>query len=91
MCANSMSSKMIIGGVEFFTKCPEKCPGQTIMPGQGGLCHRCPIFNCAGEFPLLGPGEFRPDWAEAWKTWFEEGMRGYPILPLRSMGAEDDV
>ena len=70
--------------VEVPDECPDKCPGKTEIVAQGGLCHRCPVSNCAGEgdMVLLRPNDFRPDWAEEWARWFREGMKGYPELYL---------
>jgi len=75
---------MIIGGQEFPERCPENCPGHDEILTQGGLCHRCPIFNCAGDkdMILLHPSDYRPDWAKAWKEWFDGGMKGFPALYL---------
>jgi hypothetical protein len=89
-------SKQIIGGQEFSTSCPDNCPGKDELVGQGGLCHRCPIFNCepvevqpyemgpeqkeACCFRLLEPDDYREDWALVWKQWFDGGMVGYPHL-----------
>jgi len=69
-----------IGGQLFPDDCPEKCPGRIMGYGQGDLCHRCPIFNCTGVFRLLPPEHYRPEWAEAWKKWFDTGMEGLPEL-----------
>ncbi len=79
----SKKETIIIGGEEFPIKCPKDCPGKKELPFQGGLCHRCPIFNCYDKNPemvLLHPSEYRPDWAKAWKKWFENGMKDYPDL-----------
>jgi len=75
---------IVIGGQEFPTRCPENCPGRNEPFTQGGLCHRCPIFNCVSKkgMVLLRPEDYRPDWAKAWKEWFESGMKGYPDLWL---------
>jgi len=80
---------MIIGGYEFSEKCPENCPGRDEPFSQGGLCSRCPIFNCVPVidedgflFSLLQPDEYREDWAREWKNWFDSGMDGYPYLPI---------
>ena len=43
------------------------------------------MFNCKPTddgFRLLEPNDYRPDWAKAWKEWFNSGMQGYPELPL---------
>ena len=72
---------IIISDELFSTKCPETCPGKKEAFHQGCLCHRCPIFNCAGKhFMLIRPSDYRRDWARAWKKWFNEGMKGYPDL-----------
>jgi len=71
---------MLVGGQEFPEKCPENCPGHNELVGQGGLCHRCPIFNCVGPGPLLLSDDYRPDWAKAWREWFDGGMKGLPEL-----------
>ena len=73
---------VIIGGIEFDDQCPEDCPGKNETVGQGGLCHRCPLFNCTGEFILLRPEDYRPDWARAWREWFDSDKSGYPCLKL---------
>jgi len=75
---------MLIGGQEFPNKCPEDCPGRKEPFTQGGLCHYCPIFNCAGDEDtiLLHPKDYRPDWAKAWKEWFDKEMKGFPELRL---------
>jgi len=75
---------MEIGGVEFSGKCPEKCPFKDDIAnyGQGAVCIRCPIFNCAGDFTLLNPEKYRHDWALVWRKWFDTGMRGLPELLL---------
>jgi len=77
--------KIMIGETEFDTVCPSNCPGKKDPVGQGGLCYRCPIFNCAGssfESRLLEPEDYRPDLAKIWRKWFDTGMKGYPELPL---------
>ena len=74
---------IMIGGESFNTSCPAECPGKSESFSQGGLCHRCPIFNCAGEFKLLEPSDYRDDWAKAWRRWFDSGMNGFPELLLR--------
>jgi hypothetical protein len=73
---------MLIGGIEFPDKCFEGCTlkDQHSLFGQGGVCTRCPIFNCAGDETLLDPDEYRADWAKEWKRWFDEGMVGVPYL-----------
>jgi len=77
---NSEIWKVKIGGIFFNEDCPEKCPGHEEHFSQGGLCHRCPIFNCVGEVRLLEPEEYRKGWAEAWKIWFDNGMKDFPEL-----------
>jgi len=78
--------EIIIGGYSFPTKCPENCPGKDEYSGQGGLCHRCPIFNCVPApndpeaFTLLRPEEYRTDWAKVWYEWFQGNMKGLPDL-----------
>lgn len=80
--------KVEIGGVEFESTCPSKCPGRSEPMSQGGLCFRCPIFNCIPspndpeQFVLLRPEEYRKDWAREWKRWFDSGMNGLPKLML---------
>lgn len=71
-----------IGGQMFPTKCPNECPYRRKPQIQGSFCHRCPIFNCSGDFKLIEPGDYRPDWAKRWKEWFNEGMIGIVELPL---------
>jgi hypothetical protein len=80
-------SRIMIGGIEFDRECPEACPGHKESMVQGGLCHRCPIFNCVSfgggdDFCLIEPEDYRSDWAEAWRGWFDDGMKGFPYLPL---------
>jgi len=81
---------MKIGNQEFSDKCPTKCPGFKKTFSQGGLCQRCPIFNCKqiiGEdrtfFALIEPKDYRKDWALIWKQWFKGSMDCYPELPLQ--------
>jgi hypothetical protein len=85
---------MLIGGQEFPEECPKKCPGKDDNIGQGGLCYRCPIFNCQKfdytqedgkvfKISMLRPDQYREDWAKNWKKWFDTGMKGYPQLPLQ--------
>jgi len=78
----SDSEYIEIGGERFPKECPETCPGRDELRfySQGGLCHRCPIFNCAGDFTLLEPDDYRRDWVRAWKEWFNGGMKGLPEL-----------
>ena len=74
---------IIIGGQEFPTSCPEKCPANSVSFDR--LCYRCPIFNCAPDsngFSLLEADDYRPDWAKAWKEWFEGDMKEWPELYL---------
>jgi len=82
----STMADFVAGGQTFPSECPKDCPGRSYWPGQGGLCHRCPVFNCRdvdGEgFRLLDPEEYRPDWAKIWRAWFGGGMQGWPELPL---------
>jgi len=83
-----MDGKVVIGGYEFDKECPKECPGHGEHLEQGGLCHRCPIFNClpipgsVDDFVLLRPDEYRNDWAKAWKEWFDKGMVGFPDLRI---------
>ena len=76
---------IIIGDFEFPTKCPINCPGHSFPFAQGGLCYRCPIFNCrkVGGSSLLEPEDYRKDWAEAWYEWFNNDMKGFPELYLK--------
>jgi hypothetical protein len=83
-------TKINIGGFEFNKECPEKCCGKYELIGQGGTCHRCPIFNCVPikdekgeEFSLLDPEEYRTDWAKIWYEWFKGDMKISPNLYLR--------
>lgn len=75
---------MLIGGVDFDEGCPDDCPGKEEFKThmQGGMCHRCPIFNCTGDFRLMEPEEYREDWAVEWRRWFDGGKDGRPSLPL---------
>jgi hypothetical protein len=81
---------MKIGGQELPDSCPLDCSGKKEAFSQGGLCARCPLFNCRSlpdedgkPFRLTEPDNYRPDWALAWKYWFENGMKDYPQLPLQ--------
>ena len=76
---------MIIADLEFPDKCPSNCKYNNVPQGQGGICHRCPIFNCAGEDALLRPEDYRPDWAKQWKKFFITGS-----APLLFLQMEDD-
>ena len=80
-----MDDKMKIGGQLLPAKCPTDCPGKTEAIWQGGLCHRCPVFNCVPDeegFSLLPPEDYRSDWAKAWQEWFDDDMKGLPKLHL---------
>lgn len=67
-----------IGSFEFPTRCPNDCELQDNI-SQGGLCHRCPVFNCSSidedDEPLLAPEEYRLDWAQQWDQFFKTGQR----------------
>ena len=79
---------MIVAGIEFPDECPEECPGREEDFYQGCLCSRCPLFSCKPfEYQgmmmcLIDPEDYRPDWARAWKEWFDNGMKGLPDLEL---------
>lgn len=84
---------MIVAGITFPDKCPTDCPflDHVSRYGQNAICDRCPLFVCercddgdGGTFCLVDPEEYRPDWAEVWRQWFDDGMQGYPVLPLAS-------
>jgi len=66
---------------------PDSCPKQCVYHGdmvryfQGSICHRCPVFNCTGEDPLLSRSDFRDDWAEEWQKFFK-GEEARPELRL---------
>ena len=75
--------------------CPVDCIGKSEVFSQGGLCTRCPIFNCRkvetndeyadkdGMFCLIKPEDYREDWAKVWSEWFKGDMKEYPILHLK--------
>jgi hypothetical protein len=80
-----IEQKITIGGQEFNKKCPVNCPGKERPIDQGGICFRCPIFNCSPDrdgFSLLEPNNYRSDWALEFKKWFDAGMKDYPTLKL---------
>lgn len=73
---------MKIGDATLPDKCPDKCPGHDGYPGQGGMCARCPLFNClpvkesdGTEFRLVEPEDFDKECAKAWQLWFDSGMK----------------
>jgi len=77
--------EIYIGGYLFDTVCPLNCPGKEGNIVQGGLCYRCPIFNCVPDkdgFSLIEPIDYRDDWAKEWAAWFNNGYKGYPNLIL---------
>ena len=56
--------------------CPKNCLFKQEYGYQGGLCHRCPIFNCRKDvdgFCLIEPEDYREDWAKEWSKFFETG------------------
>jgi hypothetical protein len=66
--------------------CPENCPIKKEPFYQSNLCSRCPIFNCRrdeDDFCLLEPEDYREDWAEEFKEWFDSGFKEYPELRLK--------
>ncbi len=67
--------------IEFPDTCPKNCPQINKPFYQGNLCHRCPIFNCRKHytgFCLIEPDQYRDDWAEQFKNWFDNDFKGYP-------------
>ena len=64
---------MRIGDYDIPDKCPLGCSFKEEIPMQGGWCHRCPIFNCTGEYPMMRPEEYRKDWAGEWAEFFDGG------------------
>lgn len=72
---------IVIGGLTFPAECPPNCKFMHDGGGQGGWCHRCPVFNCGGDEPLVLPEEYRQDWAEEWAKVFS-GEKDYPELLL---------
>ena len=77
--------EIYIGGQLFGTVCPRKCLGWEEYFDQGGICYRCPIFNCTPDkngFCLLEPDDYRQDWAKEFRKWFNNGCIGYPNLIL---------
>lgn len=72
---------MLIAGKEFPSKCPDNCAflEDTKHHGQNSICVCCPVFNCPD---LLGPENFRRDWAEEWFKFFESGYKHLPQLHL---------
>jgi len=73
---------LIVNGVVFPFECPKNCPftDDISLYGQNAICGRCPLFCCSGAEPLVSPGQYRIDWAKAWKAWFDGGMRDVPDL-----------
>ena len=67
---------MLVAGIEFPDKCPEKCPAKGKPLYQANLCIGCPIFNCSDKrgFRLVEPEDYREDYARAWREWFDEWM-----------------
>ena len=58
------------------------CPQLQEPFSQGGICFRCPVFNCSGEDPLLHPIDYREDWAKEFAQWFKGDRKDWPQLPL---------
>lgn len=78
--------ELYIGGQLFDTECPKNCPGKDEYLIQGGLCHRCPIFNCVPDkegFCLIDSMDYRKDWALEFRKWFNNGCVDYPTLLLK--------
>jgi hypothetical protein len=81
---------IIAGKYEIPDECPDKCAIKE--EGQGGYCHRCPIFNCSFindhdeytgariRYRILEPEDYREDWAKEWWEFFEGGK--IPLLYL---------
>ena len=85
---------IVANTIEIPDECPENCSGKKEIFGQGGLCTRCPIFNCKkapappeyadkdGMFCILEPEEYRKDWALVFQEWFKGDMKNLPKLFL---------
>jgi hypothetical protein len=87
---------IVAGQYEVPDECPENCRFQDDPHAhmQGGMCHRCPVLNCAGipddssyadpdgKFRLLQPEDYRPDWAAEWVRFFA-GEIDAPVLYLK--------
>lgn len=72
---------MNIANNEFPDECPTRCPWKEEPFMQGGVCARCPVFNCKGNDPLIHPADYRSDWAfEYWE--FINGKGGIPKLRI---------
>ena len=83
---------------QFPDSCPIKCPGQDEDKMQGGICHRCPVFNCSSMGldedgfdigPMVAPEDYREDWAEEFLHYINEGV--WPELPLRMSDGKENV
>jgi len=85
---------MKIAGLHFDDECPRECPGFKENVGQGGVCHRCPVFNCSWnsemEFRLVEPDDFLLSQAQAYRAWFDTGMEGIPCLAAPPTSNEDE-
>jgi hypothetical protein len=82
---------MLIGGQEFQDTC-EGCKyninagmptryGEFMAFGQGSICIRCPVFCCFGDAALCHPDGYRPDWAKAWRDFFDGKVQDV-VLPI---------
>jgi len=68
---------------------PDLCPKDCIFKydlkkyGQQSICTRCPVLCCKeiNGICLIGPENFRKDWAEEWKLFFD-GKTDVPKLFL---------
>jgi hypothetical protein len=79
---------MLIGKnkIQIPDNCPVNCPVRDEPFYQGNLCSRCPIFNCSSDedgFCLIEPEDYREDWAEDFKKWFDSDFKEYPRLQLQ--------
>lgn len=71
--------------IEIPKSCPKNCPAKNEPFYQGNLCSRCPVLCCSKDkdgFCVIEPEDYRPDWAEDFKDWFESGFKDecYPRL-----------
>jgi hypothetical protein len=77
--------------IEIPDVCPPNCELKGIDANINGWCDYCPIFNCmstpvpaefgvGSTFKLIEPEDYREDWAEEWKKFFDTGET--PVLRI---------